>query len=95
MSVSDGEVPIFGRAGPHPRSYGTFVRVPGVYVREKHLVTFEDAVRKMTAFPATRLGLSDRGVLRPDGGYRRLRSSARQKTLRRTRSRTEYAEDLL
>ena len=37
MIVSDGEVPIFGRAVPHPRSYGTFVRVLGVYVREKHL----------------------------------------------------------
>jgi N-acyl-D-amino-acid deacylase len=39
--------------------------VLGVYVREKHLLTLEDAVRKMTAFPAARLGLSDRGVLRP------------------------------
>ena len=65
MIASDGEVPIFGRAVPHPRSYGTFVRVLGVYVREKHLLTLEDAVRKMTAFPAARLGLTDRGVLRP------------------------------
>jgi N-acyl-D-amino-acid deacylase len=65
MIASDGEVPIFGRAVPHPRSYGTFVRVLGVYVRERHLLTLEDAVRKMTAFPAARLGLTDRGVLRP------------------------------
>jgi N-acyl-D-amino-acid deacylase len=65
MIASDGEVPIFGRAVPHPRSYGTFARVLGVYVREKHLLTLEDAVRKMTAFPAARLGLPDRGVLRP------------------------------
>jgi N-acyl-D-amino-acid deacylase len=65
MIASDGEVPIFGRAVPHPRSYGTFARVLGVYVREKHLLTLEDAVRKMTSFPAARLGLSDRGVLRP------------------------------
>ena len=64
MIASDGEVPIFGRANPHPRSYGTFARVLGVYVREKKVLTLEDAVRKMSAFPAARLGLSDRGVLR-------------------------------
>ena len=34
MIASDGEVPIFGRGNPHPRSYGTFARVLGVYVRE-------------------------------------------------------------
>src|SRR5262249_32159943 len=65
MIASDGEIPIFGRAKPHPRSYGTFARVLGVYVREKHVLTLEDAVRKMTAFPAARLRLIDRGVLRP------------------------------
>jgi N-acyl-D-amino-acid deacylase len=65
MIASDGEVPIFGRAVPHARSYGTFARVLSLYVREKHLLTLEDAVRKMTAFPAARLGLPDRGVLRP------------------------------
>ena len=48
---------------PHPRSYGTFPRVLGVYVREKHVLTLEDAVRKMTSLPARRLGLTDRGVL--------------------------------
>lgn len=64
MIASDGEIPIFGRNHPHPRSYGTFVRVLGVYVREKKLLTLEEAVRKMSAFPAQRLGLSDRGVLR-------------------------------
>lgn len=65
MIASDGEVPIFGRANPHPRSYGTFARVLGVYVREKHVLTLEDAVRKMTSFPASRLRLTDRGILRP------------------------------
>jgi N-acyl-D-amino-acid deacylase len=65
MIASDGEVPIFGRANPHPRSYGTFARVLGVYVREKKILTLEDAVRRMTAFPAARLGLTDRGLLRP------------------------------
>ncbi len=65
MIASDGEVPIFGRASPHPRSYGTFARVLAVYVREKKTLTLEEAVRKMTSFPAARLGLADRGVLRP------------------------------
>jgi N-acyl-D-amino-acid deacylase len=65
MIASDGEVPIFGRANPHPRSYGTFARVLGVYVREKHDLTIEDAVRKMTSLPANRLRLTDRGLLRP------------------------------
>jgi N-acyl-D-amino-acid deacylase len=65
MIGSDGEVPIFGRDMPHPRSYGTFARVLGVYVREKKVITLEDAVRKMTSFPAQRLSLPDRGVIRP------------------------------
>jgi len=65
MIASDGEVPIFGKAKPHPRSYGTFARVLGVYVREKGILTLEEAVRKMTSAPAQRLGLTDRGVLRP------------------------------
>lgn len=65
MIASDGEVPIFGQASPHPRSYGTFARVLGVYVRERNTISLEDAVRKMTSFPAQRLGLLDRGLLRP------------------------------
>ena len=65
MIGSDGEIPIFGRANPHPRSYGTFARVLGVYVRDKRVLTLEDAIRKMTSFPAARLRLTDRGVLRP------------------------------
>jgi N-acyl-D-amino-acid deacylase len=65
MIASDGEIPTFGRANPHPRSYGTFARVLSVYVRERRTLTLEDAVRKMTAFPAQRLGLVDRGLVRP------------------------------
>ena len=65
MVASDGEIPVFGRGAPHPRSYGTFARVLGVYVREKGLLTLEEAVRKMTSFPAARLGLLDRGLIRP------------------------------
>ncbi|MDK2870609.1 MAG: N-acyl-D-amino-acid deacylase [Pyrococcus sp.] len=49
---------------PHPRAYGTFPRVLGVYARDKKLMTIEEAVRKMTSFPAQRLGLKDRGVIK-------------------------------
>jgi len=64
MIGSDGEIPIFGEASPHPRSYGTFARVLGRYVRELKVISLEEAVRKMAAFPAQRIGLADRGVLR-------------------------------
>lgn len=49
---------------PHPRSYGTFPRVLAEYVRKRQVLTLEDAVRKMTGWPATRMGLGDRGVVR-------------------------------
>ena len=65
MIASDGEVPLFGKGSPHPRSYGTFVRVLGRYVREKKVLSLEEAVRKMTSMPAQRVGLNDRGLLRP------------------------------
>lgn len=65
MVASDGEVAIFGRAVPHPRSYGAFARVLGVYVRDKQVLTLEEAVKKMSAMPAARIGLTDRGLLRP------------------------------
>ena len=65
MIGSDGEIPVFGLAAPHPRSYGTFARVLGRYVREKHTITLEDAVHRMTGLTATRLKLFDRGLLRP------------------------------
>jgi dihydroorotase/N-acyl-D-amino-acid deacylase len=64
MIASDGEVAVFGRNVPHPRSYGTFARVLGMYVRDKKLLPLETAVQKMSAFPAQRLAMSDRGVLR-------------------------------
>lgn len=50
---------------PHPRNYGTFVRVLGKYVREEGNLTLEEAVRKMTSLPAARMNLGDRGLLRP------------------------------
>ena len=65
MVASDGEGTVFGRAAPHPRSYGTFARVLGVYARDKRVISLEDAVKKMSAMPAARIGLTDRGVLRP------------------------------
>lgn len=52
----------FGK--PHPRSYGTFPRVLGRYARDLGVVGLEDAVRKMTSLPASRLRLRDRGILR-------------------------------
>jgi N-acyl-D-aspartate/D-glutamate deacylase len=54
------------RGNPHPRSFGTFPRVLGVYVRELKLLTLEDAVRKMTSLNAAKLGLFDRGLIRPN-----------------------------
>jgi N-acyl-D-amino-acid deacylase len=67
MIASDASpgLPTFGKDVPHPRAYGTFARVLGLYVREKKVLTLEDAVRKMSSFPARRMGLADRGVLRP------------------------------
>ena len=63
---SDGTAasPEFG-GRPHPRWYGTFPRVLGHYVREQKVLSLEDAVRRMTSLPAQRLGLMDRGILRP------------------------------
>jgi N-acyl-D-aspartate/D-glutamate deacylase len=52
------------RGNPHPRNFGTFARVLGVYVREQKLLTLEDAVRKMTSLNAAKLGIFDRGLLR-------------------------------
>jgi N-acyl-D-amino-acid deacylase len=65
MIGSDGEIPEFGKGVPHPRSYGTNARVLARYVREKHVITLEDAIRKMSGYPAERLHLLDRGLLRP------------------------------
>ena len=53
---------------PHPRNYGTFPRVLAKYVREERILTLEEAVRKMSALPAAKLRLAQRGLLRP--GYR-------------------------
>jgi N-acyl-D-aspartate/D-glutamate deacylase len=49
----------------HPRTFGTFPRIYATYVREEHVLTLEDAVRKMTSLPADLLGLYDRGRIAP------------------------------
>lgn len=56
---------VLGLSSTHPRAYGTFPRVLGRYVREDKILGLEDAVRKMTSLPAQKLGLRDRGLLRP------------------------------
>jgi N-acyl-D-aspartate/D-glutamate deacylase len=64
MIASDGAIPgADPSAGVHPRFTGTFPRVLGHYVRELHLLTLEDAIRKMTSAPADFLGLQGRGRL--------------------------------
>ena len=60
---SDGPVGIFGEGTPHPRQYGTFARVLGHYVRERGVLTLEEAVRKMSSQTARRLGIHNRGLL--------------------------------
>src|SRR5262249_27628093 len=49
----------------HPRAWGSFPRVLGRYVREQHVLTWEDAIRKMTALPANTIGIVDRGLIAP------------------------------
>lgn len=65
MIASDGGIPVFGEAVPHPRNYGTFARVLARYVRERKAIALEDAVRKMSSLPAGRFRIYDRGILRP------------------------------
>jgi N-acyl-D-amino-acid deacylase len=60
MVASDG-----GIANNHPRGAGTFPRVLGRYVRDAGWLTLPEAIRKMTTMPAARLGLADRGIIRP------------------------------
>jgi N-acyl-D-amino-acid deacylase len=57
-----GEMDVLGL--PHPRSYGTFPRIIAHYVKERGVLTLPDAIRMMTSWPATRMRLADRGVIR-------------------------------
>lgn len=64
MIASDGRLVALGDGHPHPRWYGTFPRVLGLYARERGVISLEQAVRKMTTMPAERIGLRDRGQIR-------------------------------
>lgn len=63
--ASDGTIMAFGRGQPHPRSYGTNARVLADFVRERQVLTLEDAVRRMTSLPARVFSFYDRGIIRP------------------------------
>jgi dihydroorotase/N-acyl-D-amino-acid deacylase len=56
---------IFSEEKSHPRAWGSAARILGKYVREEKLLPLEEAIRKMTSLPASRMGLSERGLLRP------------------------------
>ncbi len=60
MFCTDGQ-----RGGAHPRYAGSFPRILGLYVRQKHLLSLEQAIHKMTGFPAHRFGFAQRGEIRP------------------------------
>jgi N-acyl-D-amino-acid deacylase len=62
MIGSDGLPTLEGK--PHPRLYGTFARVLGHYARDEHIFPLEEAIYRMTGFPAAKFGFSDRGTLK-------------------------------
>ena len=62
--ASDGGVRVPGEGLPHPRSYGTNARVLAEYVRKRHVLTLEDAIRRMTSLPARTFNFHDRGQIR-------------------------------
>jgi N-acyl-D-amino-acid deacylase len=65
MIISDSGIRQFGVGVPHPRGYGSNARVLAYYVREKHLITLQDAIRRMTSLPAQKFHLTNRGLLQP------------------------------
>jgi N-acyl-D-amino-acid deacylase len=64
MFASDASIRMFGEGSPHPRGYGTNARVLSEYVRDAHVISLEEAIRRMTSLPAQRFSLRDRGLLR-------------------------------
>ena len=62
--ASDSSVLSLGEGVPHPRGYGDNARVLGAYVRARHVITLEEAVRKMTSLPAGHFRLANRGLVR-------------------------------
>ena len=67
MIASDAGIREFNAGVPHPRGYGTNARVLGRYVREKNILSLEEAIRRMTSLPAQKFQLKDRGLLK--SGY--------------------------
>jgi N-acyl-D-aspartate/D-glutamate deacylase len=65
-ALEAGEADVLGL--PHPRSYGTFPRILARHVRERGVLTLEDAIRKMTSWPATRMRIPERGIIK-EGFY--------------------------
>ncbi len=63
MIASDGTIRVKGVGVPHPRSYGTNARVLGKYVREQHLISLAETIKRMTSLPAQKFHLKDRGLL--------------------------------
>lgn len=66
-SSSQAPEPPFTNSQPHPRGYGAFARLLGKYVRDEGLISLQEAVHRLTQFPANNLKLKDRGTLAP--GY--------------------------
>jgi N-acyl-D-amino-acid deacylase len=64
MFASDATIREFGAGVPHPRGYGTNARVLAEYVRDQHVISLEEAIRRMTSLPAQKFQLYDRGLLR-------------------------------
>jgi N-acyl-D-amino-acid deacylase len=68
---SDAEAPapegVFLKSHTHPRAYGNFANLLGKYVREEHVISLPEAIRRMTSYAAADLGISNRGALKP--GY--------------------------
>ena len=61
MIDSDGDLLNFGEGHPHPRCYGTFPKILGHFVRDKKIISLEDAIHKITYLPSEKIGLKDRG----------------------------------
>ena len=83
-SAEDG---IFSRERSHPRGWASTARILGKYVRDEKLLPLEEAIRKMTSLPASRLRLADRGVIRP-GAFADLVAF----DLARVKERSSYAD---
>jgi len=64
MIASDAGIRILGSGSPHPRGYGTNARVLGKYVREKKIISLEEAIRRMTTLPARKFNIENRGIIR-------------------------------